>query len=76
MKDAETNTCAHFHLFPFIICQNNNTIMVVAAVSRRQKFDYRFSQNFSNAFAKLRKATISFVMSFRPHGSQPPLNGF
>jgi len=32
---------------------------------------------FLGAFAKLRKATISFVMSVRPHGiTRLPLDGF
>ena len=37
--------------------------------------------NFSSAFAKLRKVTISFVMSVRlssvrPHGTRFPMDGF
>jgi hypothetical protein len=32
---------------------------------------------FSGAFARLRKATVSFVMSVRPHSiTRPPLDGF
>jgi len=33
--------------------------------------------NFLGAFSKLRKATIRFIMSVRPHGTtRPPLDGF
>jgi hypothetical protein len=31
---------------------------------------------FLGTFAKFRKATISFVMSVRPHGTRLPLDGF
>jgi hypothetical protein len=31
---------------------------------------------FLGAFTKLQKATISFVMSVCPHGTQLPLDGF
>ena len=31
---------------------------------------------FLGAFAKLRKVTISFVMSVRPRGTRLPLDGF
>jgi len=57
------------------------TVLSWLAHPVRQRFDYRRRQGFLGDFAKLRKATISFVMSVRlsvrPHGTPPfPLNGF
>jgi len=47
-------------------------------VSSRLPLERTMLQSFLGAFAKLRRATISFVMSFRPsHGTTGlPLDGF
>jgi hypothetical protein len=66
-----------------------NTLFVLAAVSSKLSYiDFNFFRfnvlfhcsSFLGAFAKLRKATISFAMSVLlsvcPHGTRLPLEGF
>ena len=46
-------------------------------IKRYNVLDVHYSVTFLGAFAKLRKATIGFVMSVCPHGTtRLPLDGF
>ena len=73
----------------FIRVNNNKVMYLVVVVSSLIMRIEKSCMNYSStvlpiapfpvlgAFAKLRKATISFVMSVRPHGTtRLPLDGF